>query len=127
MEPNGEIVNDAVCNRNLAAENLLDIEIEYIVELGNWDERNEYCNLIRSDVMANAKAYDLVTGVTVCMMPLTLEKVFLSSNELENVNIENPWWVNNMMEDIGLNGAWRCLHQSVYRFSSVLFQCKYIG
>ena len=104
MEPNGEIVNDAVCNRNLAAENLLDIEIEYIVELGNWDERNEYCNLIRSDVMANAKAYDLVTGVTVCMMPLTLEKVFLSSNELENVNIENPWWVNNMMEDIGLNG-----------------------
>ncbi len=103
-EPTSEIVSDAVYNRNLAVETLLNIDIEYRVELGNWDERNEYCNLIRSDVMANDQAYDLITGVTVCMMPMTLEKIFLSTDELEYVNIDNPWWVNNMMEDIGLHG-----------------------
>lgn len=103
-EATGEIVNDAIYNRNLAVETLLDIDIEYIVSLGNWDERNEYCTLIRSDVMSDTKAYDLITGVTVCVMPLTLERMFLHADELEYVNIENPWWVSGMMEDIALDG-----------------------
>ena len=103
-EATGEVVNDAVYYRNLSVETLLDIDIEYIAADGNWNERNEYCNLIRNDVLSNTQSYDLITGVTVCMMPMTLEGIFLSSNELQYVNLENPWWVSNMMEDIGLHG-----------------------
>jgi len=103
-EATGEIVNDAIYNRNMNVESLLNIDIEYIVSAGNWGDRNAYCALIRSDVMSDSKAYDLITGVTVCVMPLTLERMFLHADELEYVNIENPWWVSGMMEDIALDG-----------------------
>ena len=103
-EATGEVVNDAIYERNLSVETLLDIDIEYTVTLGNWSERNDYCNLIRSDVLSGTKAYDLITGVTVCVMPMALEGVFLNALDLEYVNTENPWWVSGMIDDIALNG-----------------------
>jgi len=103
-EQTGDVVSDAVYERNAAVEELLGIDLNFAIEAGHWVDRETFNGLIKNSVMAGDGAYDLVNGVTVCVLPIASEGVFIDANELEYVDLENPWWVQGMNENLAIGG-----------------------
>ena len=103
-EQTGDVVNDAVYDRNAAVEELLGININLIIEPGHWADKDTFNGLIKSSVMAGDGAYDLVNGVVVCVLPIASEGVFMEASELEWVDFSNPWWIQGMQDDLAVSG-----------------------
>ncbi|MGN1409657.1 MAG: hypothetical protein ACI4XJ_05715, partial [Eubacteriales bacterium] len=103
-ELTGEVVNDAVFNRNRKVEELLGIHLNFISEPGHWANKDMFNALIKNSVMANDNAYDLVNGVTVCVTPIASEGVFLNVADLPYIDLSNPWWVQGMMDNLAIGG-----------------------
>ncbi|MGN1128954.1 MAG: hypothetical protein ACI4T6_08385, partial [Candidatus Flemingiibacterium sp.] len=103
-EMTGDVVSDAVYNRNKQVEDLLNISLEIITQPGHWADKDSFNHLITASVMAQDGAYDLVNGVTVCVLPIAAEGIFINAADLEYVNLDNPWWVQGMMDNLAVNG-----------------------
>ncbi len=103
-ELSGEVVNDAVFGRNQAVEELLGLKLNFVVEPGHWADKDTFNGLIKNSVMAGDSAYDLVNGVTVCVIPVAADGLFLNAADLSYVDFDNPWWVQGMMDNLAIGG-----------------------
>ncbi len=101
---NGNSINDAIFKRNSDIEQRLDITFNYITESGGWPARTAYNNLIRASVSSQDGSYDLVSGIISCVIPASSEGIFLDVSELDYVNLDNPWWVDNLFNELNING-----------------------
>ena len=61
-ESTGDIVDDAVWERNMKVENEYNISIKPITADGTWSDRENFIGLITASVLANDDEYDLVAG-----------------------------------------------------------------
>ena len=124
-EYTGEGVNDAIYDRNAAVEELLGIDFDFIYRPGDWSNRDSFCKLIESSVMANDGAYDVTSGMVSCVMPIAGAGMFHDLGGVGDLNMQNPWWVTEMPRDLTLNGRLYgiigdvCL--SMYKGLSVIF------
>ena len=103
-EITGDVVNDAVYEKQKAVEDYLGISFEFVQEDGNWNTRDTFNNLIISDVMAGTGDFDLVQGITVCTMPISVEGYFLDGKSLPYVQFDKPWWVADMYDRFSVAG-----------------------
>lgn len=93
-ELSGDVVNDAAEERNRVVEDLLNVKLNYVVKPGHWADKDSFCNLISTSVMAGDGAYDIVNGVMVCVMPTITDGLYMNIYDVPNINIENDWWVS---------------------------------
>lgn len=103
-EETGDIVNDAVFRRNQTVEDQLGIKFDFVIEPGQWNDRENFNALVKNSVMAADNAYDLVNGVVVIVLPLASDGLFIDANLLEHVNLTNPWWVQGMNDSLAIGG-----------------------
>jgi len=103
-EQTGERVNDAIYDRNAAAEEYLNIDLDVIYESGSWSNRATYNNIITQSIQAGDNAYDYVTGMISCIMPIASAQMFVNLFELPNLDMDSPWWVSSMQDELALNG-----------------------
>ena len=59
-EATGDIVNDAVHEKNKSVEDYLGINLGFVQADGNWNNRDVFNNMIISDVMSGSGEYDLI-------------------------------------------------------------------
>ena len=102
-ELTGEIVSDAVFHRNIAVEEQLGIDLEFIFQPGHWADKDSFNATIKNSVMASDAAHDLVSGTMVCVIPVAAEGIFLNALELEHIQFDNPWWVQGQKEHFAVN------------------------
>lgn len=100
----GDVVNDAVFKKDQLLEEYLGIELNIVLENGNWPTRNEFNALISNAVNSNDQSYDLVNNMIVCTMPAATSGIFLDGKVLPNVNFDQPWWVADMYENYAVSG-----------------------
>ena len=100
----GEVVSDAVYQRDLAVEEYLGIDINVILEAGAWAERNSFNDKIVKAVNAGDGSYDLVNNTIVCTMPASQQGIFTEGGNLAHVNFDQPWWIANMYERFAIGG-----------------------
>lgn len=103
-EITGDVVNDAVYEKQKAVEDYLGITFEFVQEDGNWNTRDIFNNLIIQDVMSGTGDYDLVQGITSCTMPISVEGYFLEGKSLPYVQFDKPWWVADMYDRFSVAG-----------------------
>ncbi len=103
-ETNGDVVNDAVYEKNSSVEDYLGINFEFLYEDGGWNARETFNNLIKSDVMAGGGEYDLVSAVTVCSISASMDGVLLDGKSLPNVQFDKPWWLADMYNRFSVEG-----------------------
>jgi len=101
-EHSGDVVEDAVYMRNTAVEELLGINFNFIYQPGHWADRAAFNTSIKTSVMAGDGAYDLVNAVILCVLPTAVEGLFIDVNELDWVDLDKPWWVQNMYDDLAV-------------------------
>ncbi len=103
-EQTGERVNDAVHARNAAVEEHLGIQLEVRYETGAWAARNTYNAIITNSIAAGDGAHDYVTGMISCIQPLASSQLFYNLFEVPHLDMDNPWWVSSMQDNLALKG-----------------------
>ncbi|MBO7148307.1 MAG: hypothetical protein J6V93_00465 [Clostridia bacterium] len=99
-EETGDLVGDAVFQRNIAIEEKYNLELN-IVEA----EVNQPCAEIRNFIMADDKTYHMFINVQHNAMPsMILEGYFVDWNELEDLDYEQPYWNSRVARDINFGG-----------------------
>ena len=103
-EYTGEGVNDAIYDRNAAVAELLGITFDFVYRPGDWANAANFQNLITNSVMAQDGAYDIVSGMISCTQPIATSNYCLSVYDIPHINLNNPWWVSELQNDLTVNG-----------------------
>lgn len=100
----GEVVNDAVYERNRRIGERFNIDLNYVLKPGTWDFRDEYQKLVTGSVLAGDDAYQIVTGQSNIVLPLAAQNVFLDVSDPEYIDFSKPYWKNGYHDSIRING-----------------------
>ncbi len=92
-EQSGDIVDDAVYNRNRDTEDYLGIKLEFESRPGwSGDQSMEFNSLIRNAVAAGDDTYQLINGLNCYTVRLIPDNVFINLYDIKSINLDNPWW-----------------------------------
>jgi hypothetical protein len=83
VEQTGDIVDDAIFNRNSAVEDLLGIDFEFVVKDGHWNQKDAFVSAISSDILSGDGQYDMISGLLVAVAPSTQEGYYIEGNKLD--------------------------------------------
>jgi len=96
-ETTGEPVNDAFYERNMRANEFLDIKI---VENNNGDS----VNLLKNEVKSDTNDFDVALCTLMNCYALAMENNVLDLNTISpDINLSNKWWDQNAANDLAIN------------------------
>ncbi|MHB1152200.1 MAG: hypothetical protein ACYCWE_15835 [Eubacteriales bacterium] len=123
-EQTGDLVNDAIYERNRSAEELFDIKINPVIH--KWE--NDDCRgNIRKSVMAADEAYDLFSGNSYNMSALSTEGLFKKLSEISYINVDKPWWNRSSYEELSVGSNAYLLMGDLSISNYGLFACIYFN
>ena len=97
-ELTGDVENDAIIQRNTAAEDRLDINLEYIGDpTGAWDT---IAGILTKFIMAGDTTYDMYLGNEYGHVNLITLGGLTNVNTLEYIDLEKPWWNVKYMDEM---------------------------
>lgn len=102
-ESTGDIVDDAVWERNMRVENNYNISIKPITADGNWSNRENFIGLITSSVLSGDDEYDLVAGYNGYITTLITQGC-LSDLSKSGIDFSNPWWYSGFNDNVSIGG-----------------------
>ena len=97
-EQSGNIVEDAVYNRNARTEERLGVELEFTITKGNNTAFKDFCQTLSNTISVGEGAYDLVGCYLRSAGVLTLEHLLVDLLEVEHLDFEKPWWSDTLLE-----------------------------
>ena len=91
-ELNGELLNDAIFNRNVSVEERLNVKLDPYSPF-EWTRYGEAVNEIRSSVRSGEDRFDIIAGwCNSDLASLALEDCFLDMKDAPYLDLEKPWW-----------------------------------
>lgn len=107
-ELTGDVINDAVYNRNLAVENRLNVKItDFLVREGGGDfSHPDYAGseALTTMVTAGDTTYNLYTSNSYTTSALGYNHMLHNLKEVENLNLTQPYWAQYINETATVNG-----------------------
>jgi len=100
-EATGDVVNDAVYNRNLALESKFNVKLAYTDEYQNGSGVDSAVQ-IRKFVTAGSDDYDILFGCQYNLAPLVLDNIMLNLEGQEYLHLDQPWWYQNHIEEMSI-------------------------
>ena len=95
-ELTGDLLNDAIYERNREAEELFGVKINVVI--GVWG--NDECRrLITTSVMAGDNSFDLFTGNTYNMTFLSAQGMFKRITDVPYIDHDAPWWNQSIYKE----------------------------
>lgn len=104
-EPTGEVIDNAIYNRNMAVEERLGVKLHFREIPGNNDGSSfkDFCQTVMTSVNANAQAYDAIACYLRSAGILTLNSMLLDLMEIKHLDFEKPWWSDSLVELNSIN------------------------
>ena len=102
-EYNGEGVNDAVHQRELALYDKYNFVVEPIVASGGHD--SGWSEQFKKSVQANDSDFDIGICTTGPCSSVVLNGCTIPWNELDNVDLSQPWWNQSAQESLSVKGV----------------------
>ncbi len=124
-EGDGEVVSEALYNRDITVEDRLGVDLEHIGMVYTWDTQSIYLNAIRSSVMAEDPIYDIVSGQYAIMPSLIVENAYLNLLEQKYLDFDKPWWLNGIVEETSIDGKMYLATGSIVVTSIYQIWCIY--
>ncbi len=103
-EESGEVLSDAVYNRNRALEDRLDVKISAFKGSG-WEGYGSEVNRIRASIAAGDNAWQAVSGWSANITQLSLENCFQNLLSMQNLDLTQPWWNQSAVEGMQIGGG----------------------
>ena len=99
-EEDGDLVGDAVFQRNLAIEEKFNLNFNMVEA-----ETNQPNSVIKNYILADDKTFHMyVNVVTTPMLEMVLEGYFVDWSELEDLDYTKPYWNSRVATDINYGG-----------------------
>lgn len=92
-ETTGDVLNDAIYERNRALEERFNIDLTFVT-----CPDNDYNNAVSSPIMAGDDAFDMLTLHPSHFGAMTLRGLFLCLSDL-NIDFSKPWWIRESIEN----------------------------
>ena len=98
-EADGDMVNDAIYNRNLAVEERLGVTFEWIGQNGDSGDRANFTNYVQN-CYSGGTYYDIIATYSRTAGMLLTEGLIQDLNDIEDnyINTAQPWWPKTMLE-----------------------------
>lgn len=103
VEQDGDIVNDAVYERNRSVEERFGVDFNYHKVNGGWDDRSIFLNTLTGSVLAGDGAYDMVAGYEAYMTGPATEGYFLNILDMKNIDPDATWWSDKWTDSMTVN------------------------
>ena len=103
-EQDGDVVNDALFERDRNIEEMLNVTLDHIGMSYTWSTRDIYIGAIRNSVMSGDGIYDIVSGQYATMPTLITDGIYLNLENLEHLDFTQPWWINDLIEETAIDG-----------------------
>ena len=121
----GDLLEDTVYKKNSMIEEYLGVDIELVLEAGNWAKRKTFNSKITNAYATGDDTFDLINNLSNCTLSLATQGVFTNVTELPYTNIEQPWYIADMLDKYGIHNKLYILFgdqsMSLYKDMSVLF------
>lgn len=102
-EQTGDLIGDALYNRNSSVEDRLGIEFEWIGTLGNYNNQAAFVTQITNDVNSGGE-YDVFAGYSMSAATIALQGLSRNLMEVDNINFDQPWWPSSLTDLTTING-----------------------
>ena len=101
-ELNGEVLNDAVYNRNALVAERLNIKINVTEENGNYDNFTAYSNIIQNAFQSGTHEFDVVGTYSLYGAQFATKGYFYNVLDLEtqHLDLDQIWWNQSLREDL---------------------------
>ena len=98
-EADGDMVKEAIYNRNLAAEERLGITFEWVGQDGDSGDRAKFTNYVQN-CYSGGTYYDIIATYSRTAGMLLTEGLLQDLNAIEDnyINTAQPWWPKTMLE-----------------------------
>ncbi len=97
----GDVIDDAVYNRNVAVEDRFNCKIVLALD----EPYTEASNKITNSITAGEDAYDIISFHVVQLGLLTLSDYFMNWYDIPHIDFEKPWWSPSTTNDLTYNGV----------------------
>lgn len=98
-EQTGDIVEDAVYQRNVKVEERLNISLN-VIPGETWEKYDTTLQVLRSSILAGDGAYDIVSGWSARIPALAVEGCFKNLYEVPYLDFGQPWWVESLVDEL---------------------------
>ena len=99
----GDILDDAVYNRNRTVEELYNITLNYEVVDGYMAGMSTVSDKLRGSVMAGGLTYDLFAASSAYVSALITGGMFANQYDSEYLNFNEPWWYEDINKNLMIN------------------------
>ncbi|MBQ2709401.1 MAG: hypothetical protein IJF67_14120 [Clostridia bacterium] len=106
LENAGDIVNDAVFQRNIKVEERLNIEFELIA---NKLQAAAHTTAVQKVILAGDDLYDIICGVQYRHAIHALEGLYYDLTDAPYLDYTQPWWQDSYMDTISIHDDVRYL------------------
>ncbi len=98
-EADGDIVNDAIFERNRTVEERLNVALTYTLVPGAFDDRAAWVKQVTQSAMAGDGANDIVAGYSMSGATLANNRLLIDLMELEYIDFDKPWWPDSLIKE----------------------------
>ena len=99
----GDLVSDALYNRNQAVEERLGIQFAYETEKGNGSNVTAFSQRVSNSIAAGDHAYDMVSAHSVTIGLCAAQNLLYDLHEVEHINYDMPWWPATLIDEATVN------------------------
>ncbi len=100
-ELTGDVVDDAIYNRNMTVAERFDIDLTY----ESIDSYGNASTTVKSSVQAGDDNFQLAAYHFIQMGRDLQSGVFLNLNDVPHINFDKPWWSDTTVEDMTYKGV----------------------
>ncbi len=123
-DASGDDVDSALYERNRKVEDRLGIELIFNEIPGGSSAVNDFIQTANTSISNNSGAYDAVAAYTRCAGVLSTYGVYKNLYDVENINLEKPWWPSKIVETNTVAGRIFCATGDVA--TSLIYQMEFM-
>ena len=99
-EATGDVVQDAVYDRNLAVKSRFNCEFDFITQ-----KAGDLSNYIKKAVLAGANDFDAISGIQYLVIQLLADGCFMNMASAPYIDLSKPWWANEYNREMMINDS----------------------
>ncbi len=103
-EETGDIVADAIYQRNLAVAERLNINFAFAENQCDYSTRTSWPKIITQNIMAGDGAFDIAAGYSMAMANLATAGMLLDMLGTAHLDFTQPWWSDSLMNESLIKG-----------------------
>ncbi len=103
-ELTGEIINDAVYERNDTLEGRYNIGIRTVDRATTWGSGDRFNPELNASIMAGDAEYDIVAGYAAMILGAVQKDLFINWYDVPYIDVSKRWWSAQIADSLTING-----------------------